>query len=115
MTAGIPHKADIAEMLDGYAAATGDGDWRRAASALRGKFRCGRPKSDDDAAVNEAKLMAAESGLPVLTASRHVAKTITSQTFAQSTARRLARKIAAQNNLSAAQNILSVDLESGDA
>jgi hypothetical protein len=112
MTAKIPRKADMAEMLDGYAAATGDGDWRRAASALRGKLKVGRPRSDDDAAVNEVKLMAADGGLPVLTASRHVAKTITTPTYTASMAKRLARKVAAQNKLSAAQNILSVDLES---
>jgi hypothetical protein len=105
-------KADLAALLERCAILTGDDDLRRAASAVRGKLKVGRPRKNDDAAISEVKLMAADGALPVLTASRHVAKTITTLTYTTSTARRLARKVAAQNKLSAAQNILSVDLDS---
>jgi hypothetical protein len=58
------------------------------------------------------KLLVAD-GLAVETAARRVAAAIAPQTYVEQTARRLARKFrAAQNNLSGAQNIKSVDLDS---
>jgi hypothetical protein len=114
MSAPISMKLEIAEVFERYAAETCDADLRRAATALRGQH-AGRKQIDDDASLAEMLLLVDE-GLAVETAARHVAATVGTPTYAEQTARRLARKFrAAQNKLSAAQNILSVDLDSSAA
>lgn len=115
-------KADIADMLERAAKLNpGDDDVRIALRAIHGGFKSGRPKSDDDTAVAEVKLMAAADGIPIGTAARHVAKTLSakSSAYTESTAKRLAEKarksVEAENNLSAAGNITSVDSDSNVA
>jgi hypothetical protein len=82
-------KADLAAVFDRYAADTDDADLRRAAAALRGQ-RSGRKQINDGASLAEMLLLVGE-GLPVETAARHVAATVSSPTYAQQTGKRLAR------------------------
>jgi sirohydrochlorin ferrochelatase len=104
MTAPVALKADLAAVFERYAADTDDADLRRAAAALRGQH-AGRKQVDDSLPLAEVKLLVA-GGLAVETAARRVAVTISGPTYSEQTARRLARKYRA------AQNILSVELDS---
>jgi hypothetical protein len=119
MTTTIPAllKADLAAVCEQRFAETRDPDYRRAYLSLRGKYKVGRKRVDDPGADDEIKLLVSY-GFAVETAARQVAATLTvdKPTYTEQTARRLARKFrAAQNNLSAAQNILSVDPDSNVA
>jgi hypothetical protein len=101
MTVLVSLKAELAAVFERYAADTDDADLRRAAAALRGQH-AGRKQVDDSLPLAEVKVLVAD-GLAVETAARHVAATISSQTYAAQTARRLARKFRdSQNNLSVA-------------
>ena len=95
---GSAMKLELAEVFERYASMSDDPDLRRAAAALRGQ-RAGRKEIDDEAPLAELFLLVA-GGLAVETAARHVAATISAPVYLASTARRLARKFRAAQNIS---------------